>query len=231
MDERAVTLYYAEDDTAIAEAVREYLAGRGCRVTVFAEAESLKRALQIRRPDVVILDWNLPKGSVKEQGDEICRWIRARWKELPVLFLTVREEPADMLAGFRSGADDYVTKPFDLAVLYSRILALLRRSKTVTDTKLFCDDLMLDKEKTAVYDGQKEIVVSQPEYRILLILMENKGKTITRNQLLEQVWDRSGNYVNDNTLTVTMKRLREKLGHPSCLKTVRSFGYRMEDSL
>ncbi len=111
----------------------------------------------------------------------------------------------DIVTGFQNGADDYVVKPFDLAVLYSRILALLRRTKTVTDTKLFCDDLMLDKEKTAVYDGQKEIVVSQPEYRILLILMENKGKTITRNQLLEQVWDRSGNYVNDNTLTVTMK--------------------------
>ena len=69
---------------------------------------------------------------------------------------------------------------------------------------------MLDKEKTAVYDGQEEVIVSQPEYRILLILMESKGKTVTRNQLLEQVWDRSGNYVNDNTLTVTMKRLREK---------------------
>ena len=89
---------------------------------------------------------------------------------------------------------------------------------------------MLDKEKTAVYDGQKEIAVSQPEYQVLLILMENKGKTITRNQLLEQVWDRSGNYVNDNTLTVAMKRLREKLNHPACLKTIRSFGYRMEDT-
>ena len=76
----------------------------------------------------------------------------------------------------------------------------------------------------------REIVVSWPEYRIFLILMENKGKTVTRNQLLEQVWDRSGNYVNDNTLTVTMKRLREKLNHPACLKTIRSFGYRMEDT-
>lgn len=107
---------------------------------------------------------------------------------------------------------------------------LLRRTASVTETKLFCDNLMLDKEKTAVYDGQEEVIVSQPEYRILLILMESKGKTVTRNQLLEQVWDRSGNYVNDNTLTVTMKRLREKLNHPACLKTIRSFGYRMEDT-
>lgn len=143
---------------------------------------------------------------------------------------SVRGDSHDIVAGFQNGADDYVVKPFDLAVLYSRILALLRRIEGVIGTKLLCDDLMLDKDKTAVYDGQKEIAVSQPEYRILLILMENKGKTITRNQLLEQVWDRSGNYVNDNTLTVTMKRLREKLNHPTCLKTIRSFGYRMEDT-
>ena len=231
MDERAVTLYYAEDDTAIAEAVREYLDGRGCRVTVFAEAEALKRALQIRRPDVVILDWNLPQGSVKEQGDEICRWIRARWKELPVLFLTVREEPADMLAGFRSGADDYVTKPFDLEVLCARIRALLRRAGQQKEHSFSCHALTLDAEKMQVFSGQKEVALSRAEYQILLLLMENKGRTVTRGQLLEQIWDSEGNYVNDNTLTVTMKRLREKLGHPSCLKTVRSFGYRMEDSL
>ena len=148
----------------------------------------------------------------------------------PIIYLTVRGDSHDIVMGFQNGADDYVVKPFDLAVLYSRILALLRRTENIADTKLFCDDLMLDKEKTAVYDQQKEIIVSQPEYRILLALMENKGKTITRSQLLEQVWDHSGNYVNDNTLTVAMKRLREKLGNPACLKTIRSFGYRMEDT-
>ena len=231
MDERAVTLYYAEDDKAIAEAVREYLAGRGCRVTVFAEAEALKRALQIRRPDVVILDWNLPQGSVKEQGDEICRWIRARWKELPVLFLTVREEPADMLAGFRSGADDYVTKPFDLEVLYARIRALLRRAGQQKEHSFCCDALTLDAEKMLVFSGEKEIALSRAEYQILLLLMENKGRTVTRARLLEQIWDSGGNFVNDNTLTVTMKRLREKLGNPACIRTIRSFGYRMEETL
>ena len=109
--------------------------------------------------------------------------------------------------------------------------ALLRKSKSAKDTKLFCDDLMIDKEKTAVFCGQQEIIVSQPEYQILLILMENKGKTITREKLLEKIWDSTGNYVNDNTLTVTMKRLREKLHNPVCLKTIRSFGYRMEDTI
>ena len=90
---------------------------------------------------------------------------------------------------------------------------------------------MLDKDKTAVFRGQEEIPLGYPEYRLLLILMENKGRTVTRSQLLEQVWDSSGNYVNDNTLTVAMKRLREKLRRPSCLKTIRSFGYRLEEDL
>ena len=149
---------------------------------------------------------------------------------MPIIYLTVRGDSYDIVKGFQSGADDYVVKPFDLTVLYSRILALLRRAEGVVGTRLVCDDLMLDKKKTAVYYQQKEIIISQPEYRILLMLMENKGKTITRSQLLEHVWDCSGNYVNDNTLTVAMKRLREKLNNPACLKTIRSFGYRMEDT-
>lgn len=221
-----IEVYYAEDDETIGKSVKEYLEQQNCKVAVFDRIADVKKALIGHLPTIVLLDWNMPDG----QGSELCLWIRERWKTLPIVYLTIRGDSHDIVTGFQNGADDYVVKPFDLAVLYSRILALLRRTKTVTDTKLFCDDLMLDKEKAAVYDGQKEIVVSQPEYRILLILMENKGKTITRNQLLEQVWDRSGNYVNDNTLTVTMKRLREKLNHPSCLKTIRSFGYRMEDT-
>ena len=213
-------------DEAIGSAVKQYLEQQNCKVAVFDRVADIRKALLSHLPTIVLLDWNMPDG----QGSELCLWIRERWKALPIVYLTVRGDPHDMVAGFQTGADDYVVKPFDLAVLYSRILALLRRTETAADTKLFCDGLMLDKEKTAVYDGQKEIAVSQPEYRILLILMENKGKTITRTQLLEQVWDRSGNYVNDNTLTVTMKRLREKLNHPACLKTIRSFGYRMEDT-
>ena len=216
-----IEVYYAEDDEAIGSAVKQYLEQQNCKVAVFDRVADIRKALLGHLPTIVLLDWNMPDG----QGNALCLWIRERWKALPIVYLTVRGDPHDMVAGFQTGADDYVVKPFDLAVLHSRILALLRRAETATDTKLFCDSLMLDKEKTAVYDGQKEIAVSQPEYRILLILMENKGKTITRTQLLEQVWDRSGNYVNDNTLTVTMKRLREKLNHPACLKTIRSFAH------
>ncbi|HJA94332.1 MAG TPA: response regulator transcription factor [Candidatus Eisenbergiella merdipullorum] len=220
-------VYYAEDDEAIAKFVKEYLDQQGFRVAVFGTAADVKRALRSHIPAIVLIDWNLPDG----RGSDLCRWIRAKSADLPILFLTVRGDPHDIVAGFQYGADDYVVKPFELAVLHSRMLALLRRSQRAEETKLFCDDIMLDKEKTAVFCRQEEIAVSWPEYHLLLLLMENKGKTITRKQLLEQVWDNNGNYVNDNTLTVAMKRLREKLHHPPCLKTIRSFGYRMEDTI
>lgn len=221
-----IEVYYAEDDEIIGKSVKEYLEQQNCKVTVFKTIADVRSALINHLPAVVLLDWNMPDG----QGNELCGWIRERWNALPIIYLTVRGDSYDIVKGFQSGADDYVIKPFDLTVLYSRILALLRRSEGVVGTRLVCDDLMLDKKKTAVYYQQKEIIISQPEYRILLMLMENKGKTITRSQLLEHVWDCSGNYVNDNTLTVAMKRLREKLNNPACLKTIRSFGYRMEDT-
>ena len=221
-----IEVYYAEDDESIGESVKEYLEQRDCRVSVFETVAGIRNALIGHQPSVVLLDWNMPDG----QGNELCRWVRERWSGLPMIYLTVRGDVDDILAGFRDGGDDYVVKPFELAVLHSRILALLRRTTSAKAPRLYCDDLMLDKEKTAVYSQQREVAVSQPEYQILLILMENKGKTVTRRQLLEQVWDRSGNFVNDNTLTVAMKRLREKLNNPACLKTVRSFGYRMEDT-
>ena len=221
-----IEIYYAEDDTVIGNSVKKYLEQENCKVAVFETISDIKKALIRHLPTIALLDWNMPDG----QGSELCLWIRDRWKDLPIIYLTVRGDSCDIVSGFQNGADDYVVKPFDLAVLHSRILALLRRTINVKDSKLFCDDLILDIETMAVYDQQKEIIVSQPEYRILLTLMENKGKTITRIQLLEQVWDRSGNYVNDNTLTVAMKRLREKLHNPACIKTIRSFGYRMEDT-
>lgn len=220
-------IYYIEDDEAIAAAVKEYLKQKDCSVTVFREIAAAKQALLCRLPDVVLLDWNMPDG----QGDVMCRWIRARWQELPVIFLTVRSDSADVVSGFRNGADDYVGKPFDLEVLYSRIQALWRRSGQKTECRLYCDRICLDREKLSVFYEQEEVVLSSPEYQVLLTLMENKGKTVTRGQLLQQIWDQNGNFVNDNTLTVTVKRLREKLHNPGCIKTIRSFGYRMEDTV
>lgn len=220
-------IYYMEDDEAIAAAVKEYLSRKGYAVSVFGTLKSGKKALEHHVPGIVLVDWNMPDG----EGNSFCRWIRSKWRELPVIFLTVRDDTHDIISGFEMGADDYVTKPFELEVLYSRIRALLRRAGNVQSLYLSCGSISIDKSKTAVFCDEEEIAVSQAEYRLLLLLMENKGRTVTRERLLNQIWDNNGNYVNDNTLTVTMKRLREKLHHPSCLKTIRSFGYRMEDAI
>ena len=220
-------LYYAEDDASIARSVQEYLEKLDYEVEVFHTVAGTKEALLSQLPSLMLVDWNMPDGS----GGELCQWIRSRWERLPLILLTVRGEARDVVSGFQSGADDYVIKPFDLEVLASRIQALLRRAgqEEKEEGVLCCGGIRLEERKMAVFVQQEEIPLSRPEYELLLILMKNRGRTVTRGQLLEQVWDSGGNFVNDNTLTVTMKRLREKLHHPACLKTVRSFGYRMEE--
>lgn len=218
-------IYYVEDDEAISRTVKEFLGQQGYRVSVFPTVAGAREALEHMCPTLVLMDWNMPDGN----GNMFVRWIRSQWKELPVIFLTVRGDSRDIVSGFQNGADDYVVKPFELDVLLSRIRALLRRTGDVSKQYLSCGPISLDREKLLVRSGGEEVDLSPSEYQLLLYLLQNKGKTVTRGKLLEEIWDSSGNYVNDNTLTVTVKRLREKLHQPACLKTVRSIGYRMED--
>lgn len=220
-----IELYYAEDDVQIADAVKAYLEQKEYKVTIYQTIAQMEEALTRQVPALVLLDWNMPDG----QGEALCRLIRRNWRELPVIFLTVRGDAADVVSGFQSGADDYVVKPFELEVLYSRIKALLRRSGNASSQYLSCGGISMDLNTRQVFCEANEVNVSAAEYEVLLCLMRNKGRIVTREKMLEQVWDVHGNYVNDNTLTVTVKRLRDKLGQPSCLKTVRSVGYRMED--
>lgn len=221
-------IYYAEDDPNIAEGVQLYLEERGFQVTAIETVCEMKETLMKKLPDIILIDWNLPDGT----GDILCSWIRRRFGDtLPILFLTVKGETEDVVKGFQNGADDYMVKPFELEVLYSRITAILRRAGYKENTLIYCDRIHLDKEKMIVCCEGEEVVLNQTEYRIMVYLMEHKGETVTRDKLLENIWDASRNYVNDNTLTVAMKRLRKKLGNPECIKTIRSFGYRMEDTL
>lgn len=218
---------YIEDDPDIASIVKEYLEQKNFKVTVCATLAQARQALKAHVPTLVLLDWNMPDG----RGDSLCRWIRRNWNELPVIFLTVRGDCADIVSGFGNGADDYIVKPFELEVLHSRILALLRRTGNVAEQYLSCDGIRMDRNRHTVFLHSEEIPLSEAEYQLLFCLMKQKGKTVTREKILEQVWDVNGNYVNNNTLTVTMKRLRDKLCQPKCLKTVRSVGYRMEDTV
>lgn len=222
-----IEVYYVEDDENIARMVKDDLEQRGCKVRILETIADAKQMLRDHIPGIVLVDWNMPDG----RGDNLCQWIRRNWRELPVIFITVRGDSNDIVSGFQSGADDYVVKPFELEVLYSRILALLRRSGNVAERYLSCDGIRIDQNHQTVSYHSEEINVSAIEYQLLLYLIQNKGKTVTREKILEQVWDVNGNYVNNNTLTVTMKRLRDKLYHPACLKTVRSIGYRMEDTI
>ena len=123
-------IYYVEDDKSIAGPVRGYLEERGFQVTILGTFLEARQRLEKRVPAMVLLDWNMPDG----QGDRMCQWIRSKFPELPVIFLTIRGDSRDVITGFYSGADDYVTKPFELEVLYSRIRALLRRTKGFKET-------------------------------------------------------------------------------------------------
>lgn len=219
------TIYYVEDDDGIGGTVKEFLEQQGYRIVLLSTIAAAKQAIMENCPALALIDWNMPDGN----GKELCGWIRRNRRELPVIFLTVRGESRDVVAGFANGGDDYMVKPFELDILLMRIQALLRRTGDVSGRYLSCGEIFLDQENRHVFCGREETALSPSEYEVLLYLLQNKGKIVTREVLMYKVWDRNGNYVNDNTLTVTMKRLREKLHKPAYLKTVRSIGYRMEE--
>lgn len=217
-------IYYVEDDENIANEIVSYLNQKGYDAYSVNSMAEAKDIVKRRMPELMLIDWNLPDGT----GENLCKLIRKEYPELPVIFITVKDAVNDIINAFKTGADDYITKPFDLEILYSRINALLRRSRGVGSI-LTCNAIRIDKSTYKVFVDNKEISLSHIEYKLLLLLMENKNHTVMRDKLLELIWDVNGNYVNNNTLTVAMKRLREKLHNPECIKTIRSFGYRMEE--
>lgn len=220
-------IYYVEDDDTISSIVKTYLEQRGYKVSIIHTIADARKALEYKLPSMILIDWNMPDGN----GNMFCQWIRSKSENLPIIFLTVRGDSRDIVAGFQNGADDYIVKPFELDVLYSRIQALFRRIGNVETQYLSCDHISIDLKRTIVFYDQEEIPLSPMEYQLLCYLMKHKGITLTRENLLSHIWDLAGCFVNDNTLTVTMKRLREKLHRPACIKTIRSIGYRMEDTL
>ncbi len=213
-----------EDDDTISFGIRVSLEKKGYEITACTCLAGAKKLFSDAFA-LVLLDLNLPDGT----GYELCTWVKARC-DTPIIFLTVRDEVSDITRGLDMGADDYLTKPFHIAVLESRIAAVLRRVPEEPDGSAACGNIRLNKEKMQVLLDGREITLTALEYRMLLILMENKGRTLPRSLILEKLWDSEGNFVNDNTLTVTVKRLREKLDHTRCITTVRGIGYRMEEA-
>ena len=151
---------------------------------------------------------------------------------MPVIFLTARDEETNVVLGLDIGADDYIIKPFRIRELISRINSVLRRyDKNIANSRIEYQDLVIDTKKAKVYQKNEEIIFTSLEYKILLMLFTNQNKLITRDQLLDKIWDFAGNFVNDNTLTVYIKRIREKIGDKDgkIIQTVRGIGYRIGD--
>ncbi|EJP6472206.1 response regulator transcription factor [Clostridium botulinum] len=219
------TILIIEDDDTIAFGIKSFLLKNNYNVI---HGENLKKGKELFTKDIdlILLDLNLPDGS----GFDFCSYIKTI-KDVPIIFLTVVDEESTMIKGLDMGGDDYITKPFKLSVLKSRITAVLRRTlkQNTEESVLCCKNIKVIKSESRVYKNSHEIELTVGEYNLLLKLLENKNRTLTRANLLKNLWDYNGEFVNNNTLSVAIKRLREKLGDDSCIKTVRGLGYRMED--
>lgn len=179
--------------------------------------------LKENKYDIAILDVFLPDGD----GFEICKYIKENSKT-PVIFLTARDEEKDVVLGFDLGADDYIIKPFRNRELISRINRILKQNGKSNTIEY--KSIKIDTISGRVFNNDNEVILTKLEYTILLNLFSNKGILVTREKLLNDIWDIAGNFVNDNTLTVYIKRIREKIGDKGeIIKTIRGIGYRVGD--
>lgn len=216
-----------EDDKTIALGLEYSLRQESYEVSVCHDVHSALNILGEHSYDLAILDLSLPDGN----GYEICRAIKET-SDMPVMFLTACDDEVNVVMGLEMGADDYITKPFRIRELMSRIKTVLRRSHKYSDRahEIQLHDLTIHTQQAKVYKNQQEIQLTALEYRLLLTFANNEGQVLTRNQLLEGIWDIAGDFVNDNTLTVYIKRLRDKIENdpqnPVIIRTIRGLGYK-----
>ena len=215
-------LLLVEDNEIIIKGLRYTLEQENFELDIVKSKEDAEDALSIKEYDLVILDIMLPDGN----GFDLCKYIKKE-KEYPVIFLTAKDEEKDVVLGFDLGADDYIIKPFRNRELISRIQNVLRRYNK-NKKELICKNIKVDLDSKRVYVNDQEVIFTALEYRILVLLLQNKGKTITREKILDKIWDIAGSFVNDNTLTVYIKRVRAKLGTEDVIKTIKGIGYRVE---
>lgn len=215
-----------EDDKAIILNLTEFLNSEGFLVRVASGQSAALKVLEKEKIDLVLLDVSLAEGN----GFAACSAIKAEY-QTPVIFLTASVDEYSTVTGFDLGADDYIPKPFRPRELISRIKNVLRLTGS-TGTVVKLGDVLVDTVKGTATKKGKDLFLSALEYRLLLVLINNRGIVLTRGKLLESIWDIAGDYVNDNTLTVYIKRLREKIEddpqNPVIIKTVRGLGYKVD---
>lgn len=218
-------LLLVEDDPTLIRMLTSFLTTENFQISSVTGQQAATEAMEAERPDLALVDISLAEGN----GFAVC----AHAKELgvPVIFLTASGDEFSVVTGLDMGADDYISKPFRPRELVSRIRSVLRRAGK-RQSVITLDDLTVDTDKGTVMRDGKEIYLSALEYKLLLVFLNNRGQILTRDKLLEEIWDSSGDYVGDNTLTVYIKRLREKIEpdpqNPAFIKTVRGMGYRLE---
>ena len=222
-----------EDDSTIAFAVKYAVEQEGFNLDIAENLENARKIVDTKEYDLILLDVMLPDGN----GYEFLKQLREHDEDTPVIFLTACDEEVNIVMGLDIGADDYITKPFRVRELISRINAILRRRGKSQDNNkkiLKFKNISIHTLEARVFKNNEEIFLTSAEYKLLLILIQNKNMVLSRAQILEKLWDVTYDFINDNTLSVYIKRLREKIeddsSKPQYILTVRGLGYKWNGS-
>ena len=223
-----------EDDISLVGGLQYSLKKNGFEAEIVRTvSEAINSIENIGKYDLLILDVTLPDGT----GFDVCEAVRRQGQQVPIIFLTASDEEVNIIRGLDSGGDDYITKPFRLGELCSRIRALLRRagvSNANNTTVIECGDITVDLLGSRALLNGKNLELTSAEYRLLCLLIRNANRIVTREVILSELWDEAGNFVDNNTLSVYVRRLREKVeadpSHPKHLITVRGFGYQWKEA-
>lgn len=217
-----------EDEHRIAQAIREGLEQESYAIDVCYDGEDGYNTASADDYDLVLLDVMLPKMS----GFEVCQKLRAEGNHTPILMLTARDQPRDIVQGLDTGADDYLAKPFSFEILLARIRALLRRPHETTSEVLQAADLTLNPSSHQVSRSGKPVQLSSKEYAVLEYLLRNKGKVLSKNNIMTHVWDFDANILPNNVevfITYLRAKVDKPFGGPNLIQTVRGFGYKIEE--
>lgn len=214
-----------EDDAAIIRTLTVFLSEEGFSIRSAEGQASAIAAMEQQVPDLALVDITLRDGN----GFAVCAYAKAH--QIPVIFLTASGDEYSVVTGLDMGADDYIAKPFRPRELVSRIRSVLRRTGK-RQSVIAVGELLIDTDKAVITRAGQPVYLSALEYKLLLVFLNNRGHVLSRERLLEEIWDSAGDFVNDNTLTVYIKRLREKLEpnpqEPRYIRTVRGLGYQMD---
>jgi DNA-binding response OmpR family regulator len=220
-------LLLIEDDEALALGIEFTLKDEGYEVLRAATIEGGKELFEAENPDLIILDVNLPDGS----GYDLCKYIRGK-SDIPIIFLTALDEEVNVIVGFEIGGDDYITKPFRVRELLSRIKAVLRRNAktSIGGNNLISGDIVVNTATATVKKGEKDLILTAQEYKLLLIFMSKADVMIKREEILKELLEGAEVFFDENTLSVYIKRVREKIEdnpkEPQYIITARGLGYK-----